>query len=90
MSTQIKLFFIALFLGALITACDTKTNDTEIEIGMSEQDIIEMLGEPNLTQSRTIDDLVSTHAEWTDEEGTLSVQFINGKAQYNQFIAISN
>ncbi|MFW5450568.1 MAG: hypothetical protein ACKE9I_03120 [Methylophagaceae bacterium] len=90
MSSQIKLFFTALFLAAVISACGTKTSEIEIEVGMSEQDIIEILGEPSLTQSNTIDDLVSTHVEWSDEKGTLSVQFINGKAQYNQFIALSN
>lgn len=86
MLTQQTLLFIALFLSVLVTACDTTTSDAEIETGMSQQDVIKMMGEPILTQSRTIDDLTATHVEWVDKNGTLSVQFINDKAQFNQFV----
>ena len=86
MFTQVKLLCTALLLAAFLTACGTKTSDAEIEMGMSQQDVIEMMGEPSLSESRTIDDLTATHTEWMDKHGTLSVQFINDAAQFNQFM----
>lgn len=86
MFAQIKLLFIALFLGAFLTACGTKTSQAEIEMNMSEQDVIEMMGEPSLSQSHTINDLTTTHIEWMDKDGMLWVKFINGEAKFNGFI----
>ena len=43
------------------------------------------LGEPTITQSRTIDELIFTQSEWATEDGTISIQFQNGQVQYRQF-----
>lgn len=54
----------------------------EISVGMSEADVVAKYGEPALTQTRTIDDLVITNSEWNSDAGITSVQFQNGKAAF--------
>mgnify|MGYP003669164976 CR=1 FL=1 len=67
------------------TATTTAVSTTKIEAGMSEKAVTDLLGAPAFIQTRTIDTLTITHSEWTDEAGTTSVQFQNGKVQFSQF-----
>lgn len=66
-------------------ATDTTLSAQKIDADMSEQAVTDLLGTPTLTQTRTLDSLTLTHSEWTDESGTTSVQFQNGKVQFSQF-----
>lgn len=61
--------------------------DTEVEVEatMSEADLIEKYGQPDLTQERSIDDLTIVHHEWLTEEGIVSVQVHNGEVAFSQF-----
>lgn len=61
-----------------------------ISAGMSEDEVHGLLGKPDVTTSRTIDDLTVTHCEWHADDGISSVQFQNGKAQHSQFMAKMN
>jgi hypothetical protein len=54
---------------------------------MTEEEAVAKWGEPDLTQSRTIDALTVTHHEWHGEDGITAVQFQNGVAQFSQFVA---
>ncbi len=54
--------------------------------GMTEEEAIAKWGEPDLTETRTIDALTITHHEWHGEDGITAVQFQNGEAQFSQFI----
>ena len=97
-----RLIITALFISSLLVACGdsdapkttnnaasssaTTTSTVQIKTGMSIQAVTDLLGEPNISQTRKIDDLTIVHNEWVDSSGTLSVQFQNGKAQYHQFI----
>lgn len=56
-------------------------------VGMTEEEAVAKWGEPDLSQTRTIDALTVTHHEWHGEEGITAVQFQNGVAQFSQFIA---
>tara|TARA_R110001606_G_scaffold395213_2_gene567142 strand:+ start:37174 stop:37518 length:345 start_codon:yes stop_codon:yes gene_type:complete len=60
-------------------------SDKKIEAGMLEQAVTDLLGAPTFVQTRTLDSLTITHSEWTDESGTTTVQFQNGKVQFSQF-----
>ena len=92
-----RLILALLFIGSILIACGdsgapqsesgatSAANTTQIKTGMSVQAVTDLLGEPNISQTRTIDDLTIVHNEWTDDAGTLSVQFQNGKAQYSQY-----
>jgi len=57
----------------------------EIKAGMSEQAVTELLGEPTIIQTSSLDTLMLTHSEWVNDTGTTSVQFLNGIVQYFQF-----
>ena len=63
------------------------TSMTKIETGMSEQAAADLLGEASFSQITSIDALTITYTEWTNDKGTTSIQFHNGKAVYNQFVA---
>jgi len=72
-----------------VTEQQTATNETmptnKIEANMSEQAVTDLLGTPTLTQTHTLDSMAITHSEWTNETGTVSIQFINGQVTFNQF-----
>jgi ABC-type enterochelin transport system substrate-binding protein len=63
------------------------TDDSNSVVGMTEEEAVAKWGEPDLTQSRTIDALTVTHHEWHGENGITAVQFQNGVAQFSQFVA---
>lgn len=56
-----------------------------VEAGMLEQTVTDLLGVATIIQTHTLDSLTITHSEWTNESGTTSVQFQNGKVQFSQF-----
>lgn len=96
MLTKSRLIVISLLISSAVIACGdatapqsakTSTNEITIEVGMAEQAIVNSLGTPTHTQTRSIDALTFTQSEWTDQAGTISVQFHNGKAQFKQFVA---
>jgi len=68
-------------------AATAPVNDSKVEVGMAEDAVAELLGEKSFSQTRTLDALTITHTEWTNAEGTTSVQFQNGKAVFSQFVA---
>jgi hypothetical protein len=65
----------------------TATEESNAIVGMTEEEAVAKWGEPDLTQSRTIDALTVTHHEWHGEDGITAVQFQNGVAQFSQFVA---
>ncbi|HDZ16341.1 hypothetical protein LCGC14_0612520 [marine sediment metagenome] len=65
------------------SAIQDTTNDIA---GMTEEEAITKWGEPELTQTHTIDALTVTFHEWKTEEGTVSIQFYNGEAKFSQLI----
>lgn len=64
----------------------TETEDSNSVTGMTEEEAVAKWGEPDLTQTRSIDDLTITHHEWHGEDGITAVQFQNGVAQFSQFV----
>ncbi len=59
---------------------------SSIEVGMTEQAVIDLLGNPDITQSYSIDSLKVTHAEWNNDDGMTSVQFQNGEVKFYQHV----
>ena len=62
-------------------------SESNVSAGMTEQAVADLLGEASYSATRTLDALTITHTEWTNAEGTTSVQFQNGKVAFSQFIA---
>ena len=86
MLTTLRLILISLVLSSALVACSkTSTDKMPIEAGITEQAVADKLGSPTFSQSRTIDKLTFTQSEWSNEKGTTSVQFFNGKSKYSQF-----
>ena len=85
--THIRTILALLFISVALVACGKKVNEVSIETNMTEKAVVDLLGKPDYSQTRTLGELTYTHNEWTDKTGTLSVQFHNGKAQYSQFVA---
>ncbi|EMR12443.1 hypothetical protein MPL1_10392 [Methylophaga lonarensis MPL] len=56
-----------------------------ITTGMSTDAAIEMLGEPLLKQSHTINEIEVVHMEWRTSDALVSAQFHNGKAVHSQY-----
>lgn len=54
--------------------------------GMTHEEAVAKWGEPDVTETRTIDALTITHNEWHGDDGITAVQFENGVATYHQFI----
>ena len=105
MIIQIRLILTAFFLSIILVACgdndapqaekkrttaSVAMSDANIEQGMSKNAVMDLLGDPEVSQTQTIDALSMTHSEWADKTGTVSVQFINDKAQFILFTANEN
>jgi len=89
MLTKTRLILSSILISSALIACGDNSGSTSsmpIAAGTAEQAASDKLGTPTFTQSRTIDALTFTHSEWTNEDGTTSVQFHNGEAQYSQFV----
>jgi hypothetical protein len=90
MLNKIRYSLITIFISIAVIACSKTTSDVTVEQGMSQQEVIDMLGAPTITQSYTLDALTVTHSEWEDKSGTLSIQFQNDQAQSSFFTTSQN
>ena len=76
--------FVAL---VLLAACSkvTQENFAKIQDGMSEQEVQALLGKPGESSNITVLGLSGTSSRWTADEGTIAVQFVNGKVRAKSF-----
>lgn len=85
--------FPMLLLVGLLAACGSKLsteNFERIENGMSEVQVIAILGEPTGTASLQLGGLSGTSAVWEDGTTRISVQFFNGAVKLKQFTRSEN
>jgi hypothetical protein len=64
----------------------TVEDETDTIAGMTKEEAIAKWGEPDVTQTHTIDALTVDHLEWHKKDGITSVQFHNSVAQFSQFV----
>jgi SmpA / OmlA family len=80
---------IALFLMLFVlAACGSKVNESnyaKIEIDMTEEQVKSLLGTPTESSSINVGGLSGTSSKWVAKEGTINVQFLNGKAKAKAF-----
>jgi hypothetical protein len=78
----------ALILAALLlVSCGAKIsaeNFERIQDGMTQKEVIAILGEPAETSSVNIAGVSGGMATWKDGNTAISVQFLNGKVQAKQ------
>jgi len=76
--------FVAL---VLLAACSkvTQENFAKIQDGMDEQEVLALLGKPGESSNITVLGLSGASSKWVADEGTISVQFVNGKVRAKSF-----
>lgn len=79
---------LAAVLAALaLAACGSKVtaeNFARIQTGMTQQEVVALLGEPTETSAVSIGGLSGGMSTWRDGNTTISVQFLNDKVQAKQ------
>lgn len=78
---------IAFATLVLLAACSkiTQENFDRIQDGMSEQEVQALLGKPNESSNITVLGLSGASSMWASDDGTISVQFVNGKVRAKSF-----
>lgn len=83
----IRAAVLVLLLCAL-GACGSKVNESnyaKIEIDMTEEQVKSLLGSPTESSGINVAGLSGTSSKWVSKEGTISVQFLNGKVKAKAF-----
>ena len=81
-------FITAIIASFLLAACGSRINQAnfdKIKTGMTEEEVKKILGPPTETSSITIAGFSGTSSKWTSKDGTVVIQFFNGKAQMKVF-----
>ena len=73
---------LALAAALVLAACSkvTQENFAKIQEGMSEQEVVALLGSPTESQSVSVLGLSGTAARWVGGDAVITVNFVNGKA----------
>jgi hypothetical protein len=77
-----------LLLFLALGACGSKVNEgnyAKIEIDMTEEQVKGLLGTPTESSSMNVAGLSGTSSKWVSKEGTINVQFLNGKVKAKAF-----
>lgn len=79
---------LTLILCVTFIACGSPINENNfnrIETGMAEMEVLNILGDPTDTSNITIGKMSSTTSIWEDENGKITIQFVNGEVQLKMF-----
>jgi hypothetical protein len=71
----------------LLAACSkvTQENFSRIENGMSEQEVVAILGSPAESSSSSVLGISGTASKWTGGDAVITVRFVNGKVALKSF-----
>lgn len=71
----------------LIAACSKVTQDNfaKIQEGMSEQEVIALLGSPTESNSVNVLGVSGTASRWVGGDAVITVRFVNGKVALKTF-----
>lgn len=77
----------AVFVMFLMVACSkvTQENFLKIQEGMSEQEVISVLGSPTESNSVNILGVSGTASRWVGSDAVIVVRFVNGKVATKTF-----
>ncbi len=77
----------ALILVVLLTACSkvTEENFAKIEEGMTEEQVMAVLGRPSEANSVSVLGVSGTTSRWVGNGATITVRFVNGKVALKSF-----
>lgn len=75
-------------LALLLVSCSSKINQEnfdKIQVGMSEQEVAQILGPPTDTASVSIGDLSGSSSTWKAKHARIDIQFLNGQVKIKNF-----
>jgi len=77
----------ALALACVLVSCSRihQKNFERIKNDMAESEVLAILGEPSDSESFMLGSLSAATSTWSDENGTITVQFVNGKVKLKLF-----
>ncbi len=90
MFKNLKLYlkFLSLFFGfILLVSCSkvTQSNFDKVQIGMTMEEAVAILGEPTTSQSIDVVGVSGASATWKGKNGVINIQFLNNSAQIKNF-----
>jgi hypothetical protein len=76
-----------LMLVLLLAACSkvTQENYQKIEEGMTEEQVVALLGKPTETNSVSVLGVSGSVSRWVADDAVITVRFVNGKAGIKSF-----
>lgn len=79
----LRKFVVAAAAALLLAACSkiTQDNYNRIKDGMTEQEVVALLGEPTESQSISVLGLSGSAQRWVGRDAVITIQFVNGKAR---------
>lgn len=77
----------AALAALLLASCAkiTQDNFSRIQEGMSEQEVIAILGEPTESNSVNVLGVSGTSARWVGGDAEITIRFVNGKVALKRF-----
>ena len=77
----------ALLLALIVAACSkvNQENFLKIQEGMSEQDVISLLGRPTESNSVNVLGISGTASRWVAGDTVITVRFVNGQVAFKSF-----
>jgi hypothetical protein len=74
-------------LVLLLAACSkvTQENYQKIEEGMTEEQVVALLGKPTETNSVSVLGVSGTVSRWAADDAVITVRFVNGKVGIKSF-----
>lgn len=76
-------------LALALAACGSPVNQenfARIETGMTQQEVEAILGKPSEASTASFGGVSGGSATWNHKDVTISVQFMNDKVQFKQFL----
>ena len=78
---------LAVLAACVIAACSkvTQENFLKIQDGMSEEEVIALLGRPSESNSVNVLGVSGTSSRWASGDAVITVRFVNGKVALKSF-----
>ena len=82
-----RLALLACAVALAVAACSkiNEENFGKVRDGMSEQEVLSLLGTPTETSSVSVLGLSGTASKWVAKDAVITVQFVNGKVRGKSF-----
>ena len=80
-----KLLLALVLLVAAACSKVTQENFAKVQEGMSEQEVIALLGEPTESNSVNVLGISGTTSRWASSDAQITIRFVNGQVALKRF-----